>query len=77
MANASDYGLTGVVWSRDLSQALRVAKRLESGYIWVNGSTANAKALPFGGYKNSGIGRERGLQELYSYTEAKSVQIYL
>lgn len=77
MANASDYGLTGVVWSRDLSQALRVAKRLESGYIWVNGSTANAKALPFGGYKNSGIGRERGLQELYSYTESKSVQIYL
>jgi betaine-aldehyde dehydrogenase len=77
MANASDYGLTGVVWSRDISQALRVAKRLESGYIWVNGSTANAKALPFGGYKNSGIGRERGLQELYSYTESKSVQIYL
>jgi acyl-CoA reductase-like NAD-dependent aldehyde dehydrogenase len=77
MANTSDYGLTGVVWSRDLSQALRVAKRLESGYIWVNGSTANAKALPFGGYKNSGIGRERGLQELYSYTESKSVQIYL
>ena len=39
--------------------------------------TANAKALPFGGYKNSGIGRERGLQELYSYTESKSIQIYL
>jgi betaine-aldehyde dehydrogenase len=77
MANASEYGLTGVVWSRDISQALRVAKRLESGYIWVNGSTANAKALPFGGYKNSGIGRERGLQEIYSYTESKSIQIYL
>jgi betaine-aldehyde dehydrogenase len=77
MANSSEYGLTGVVWSRDISQALRVAKRLESGYIWVNGSTANAKALPFGGYKNSGIGRERGLQELYSYTEAKAIQICL
>jgi betaine-aldehyde dehydrogenase len=77
MANASEYGLTGVVWSRDISQALRVAKRLESGYIWVNGSTANAKALPFGGYKNSGLGRERGLQEILSYTETKSIQIYL
>jgi acyl-CoA reductase-like NAD-dependent aldehyde dehydrogenase len=77
MANSTEYGLTGVVWSRDISQALRTAKRLESGYIWVNGSTTNAKALPFGGYKNSGIGRERGLQELYSYTESKSVQIYL
>lgn len=77
MANATEFGLTGVVWSRDISQALRVAKRLESGYIWVNGSTSNAKALPFGGHKNSGIGRERGLQELYSYTESKSVQIFL
>jgi acyl-CoA reductase-like NAD-dependent aldehyde dehydrogenase len=77
MANSLDYGLTGVVWSRDISQALRVAKNLESGYIWVNGATANAKVLPFGGYKNSGIGRERGLQELHSYTESKSVQIYL
>lgn len=77
MANSTEYGLTGVVWSRDTSQALRVAKRLESGYIWVNGSTVNAKALPFGGYKNSGVGRERGLQELYSYTESKSIQIFL
>jgi acyl-CoA reductase-like NAD-dependent aldehyde dehydrogenase len=77
MANSLDYGLTGVVWSRDISRALRVAKQLESGYIWVNGSTFNAKALPFGGYKNSGVGRERGLQELYSYTESKSIQIFL
>ncbi|WP_414644100.1 aldehyde dehydrogenase family protein [Bosea sp. (in: a-proteobacteria)] len=77
MANATEFGLTGVVWSRDISQALRVAKRLETGYIWVNGSTANTKALTFGGYKNSGIGRERGLQELYSYTESNSGQIYI
>lgn len=77
MANSTEYGLTGVVWSKDTSRALRVAKRLESGYIWVNGSTVNAKTLPFGGYKNSGVGRERGLQELYSYTESKSIQIFL
>jgi betaine-aldehyde dehydrogenase len=77
MANSTEYGLTGVVWSQDISRALRVAQRLESGYIWVNGSTVNARALPFGGYKNSGVGRERGLQELYSYTESKSIQIFL
>jgi acyl-CoA reductase-like NAD-dependent aldehyde dehydrogenase len=76
-ANSLDVGLTGVVWSSDLAKALRVARQLESGYIWVNGSTVNAKALPFGGYKNSGIGRERGLQEIYSYTESKSIQIFL
>lgn len=77
LANSSEYGLTGVVWSRDITRALTTAKRLDSGYIWVNGSTENAKALPFGGYKNSGIGRERGLQELYSYTESKSIQVFL
>lgn len=76
-ANSLDVGLTGVVWSKDLGKALRVAKRLESGYIWVNGSTVNAKALPFGGYKNSGVGRDRGLQEIYSYAQSKSVQIFL
>lgn len=76
-ANSLDVGLTGVVWSRDVGKALRMAKRLESGYIWVNGSTTNAKALPFGGYKNSGVGNERGLQEIYSYTQSKSVQIFL
>jgi acyl-CoA reductase-like NAD-dependent aldehyde dehydrogenase len=66
-----------VVWSRDISTALCTAQQLQSGYIWVNGASINGRCVPCGGYKNSGIGRERGLQELYSYTEMKSVQVFL
>lgn len=77
LANSVDLGLTGAVWSRDISQALRTASRLRSGYVWVNGVKSHTRAMPFGGYKNSGIGRERGLEELLSYTEEKSMQIFL
>jgi betaine-aldehyde dehydrogenase len=76
-ANSLDFGLTGAVWTRDISLALRTAKRLQTGYVWINGVATNARAVPFGGYKNSGIGRERGIEELYSYTEEKSMQIFL
>ncbi|MFT3816553.1 MAG: aldehyde dehydrogenase family protein [Rubrivivax sp.] len=77
MANAVEYGLSGAVWTQDITQALNTARRLQSGYVWVNGVNTHARAVPFGGYKNSGIGRERALDELYSYTEEKSVQIML
>lgn len=77
LANSLDMGLTGAVWTRDISLALRTAKRLQTGYIWINGVATNARAMPFGGYKNSGIGRERGIEELYSYTEEKSMLIFL
>jgi betaine-aldehyde dehydrogenase len=77
MANDVDLGLTGAIWTRDLSTALRTARRLQAGFLWINGVAANPRAVPFGGFRNSGIGRERGLDELYSYTEEKSVQIFL
>jgi acyl-CoA reductase-like NAD-dependent aldehyde dehydrogenase len=77
MANSVEYGLTGAVWTRDIANALRTAQRLQSGYIWINGVNSYARAVPFGGYKNSGVGRERSLEELYSYTEEKSLQIFL
>ena len=77
MANSLEFGLTGAVWTQDLSVALRIARRLQTGYVWINGVGSNVRALPFGGYKNSGIGRERGLEELYSYTEEKSLQIFM
>jgi acyl-CoA reductase-like NAD-dependent aldehyde dehydrogenase len=77
MANSVEYGLTAAVWTRDITNALRTAQCLRSGYIWINGVNSYARAIPFGGYKNSGVGRERGLEELYSYTEEKSLQIFL
>jgi betaine-aldehyde dehydrogenase len=76
-ANALDYGLTAAVWSNDLTTAMKTARRVQSGYVWVNGVGAHVRAVPYGGYKNSGIGRERGLGELMSYTEEKSVHIML
>lgn len=77
MANSVEYGLTGAVWTRDLKTALDTARRIRSGYIWVNGVGAHFKAMPFGGYKNSGIGREEGIDELLSYTEEKSIHVML
>ena len=77
MANSVEYGLTAGVWTQDMTKALRTAQRLKSGYIWINGMNTHVRAVPFGGYKNSGVGRERGIEELYSYTEEKSLQIFL
>ena len=76
-ANALDYGLTAAVWTNDLTVAMQTARRIQSGYVWVNGVGAHVRAMPYGGYKNSGVGRERGLEELLSYTEEKSVHIML
>jgi acyl-CoA reductase-like NAD-dependent aldehyde dehydrogenase len=76
-ANALEYGLTAAVWSNDVNTALRVARRVQSGYVWINGVGAHVRAVPYGGYKNSGIGRERGLEDLISYSEEKAIHIML
>ncbi len=75
MANAVDYGLTAAVWTRDLDSALRMAQRIDAGYIWVNGVGTHFRGVPYGGLKNSGIGREEGLEEMLSYTEIKVINI--
>lgn len=77
IANDVDLGLTAAVWTNDVTQAMTTVRRLESGYVWVNGVGAQVRAMPYGGYKNSGIGRERGLEEMISYTEEKAVHIML
>jgi betaine-aldehyde dehydrogenase len=77
MANSVEYGLTAAIWTNDITQALRTSRRVQSGFVWINGVNSHVRAVPFGGYKNSGVGRERGIEELYSYTEEKSVQIFL
>jgi acyl-CoA reductase-like NAD-dependent aldehyde dehydrogenase len=60
--------LTGAIWTNQLNTALKTAMRVKSGYVWVNGTSAHYMAMPFGGYRNSGTGREEGLEELLSYT---------
>jgi acyl-CoA reductase-like NAD-dependent aldehyde dehydrogenase len=77
MANSLNLGLTGSVWSSDLNKALRTAQKMESGYIWVNAVSAHYKAVPFGGYKNSGIGKEEDVDEIISYTESKTINVIL
>ena len=76
-ANAIELGLTAAVWTNDISRALRVAQAVQAGYIWINGVGQHYRGVPYGGFKNSGIGREEGISELLSYTEEKVINIVL
>ena len=71
MANASEYGLGGAVWTRDINRALRVARAVRTGRMWVNTYNELPAHTPFGGYKKSGIGRETHKMMLAHYTQAK------
>lgn len=77
IANSVEYGLTAAIWTKDLNTALNTARKVQSGYIWINGVSAHYKGVPFGGFKNSGTGREEGIDELLSYTEEKAIHIHL
>lgn len=77
LANGTEYGLTAAVWSNDINNALRMVRRIRSGHTWVNGCSAHYLGVPFGGMKNSGVGREEGIEEMLSYTELKTINIVL
>jgi len=75
LANATEYGLAATVWTQDISKANIIAAKLESGIVWVNCWLLRDLRTPFGGVKNSGVGREGGWEALRFFTEAKNVCI--
>lgn len=77
IANDIEYGLSAGVWSRDINRALEVGRQLEAGSVWINDWHMANQDYPFGGYKQSGIGRELGPRAFDEYTEEKSLQICL
>ena len=73
--NASPYGLSGSIWTNDLRRALRVARRVESGVLSVNSHSSVHVEAPFGGFKQSGIGRDLGMAAMEGYTELKNIYV--
>ena len=76
-ANATVYGLAAAVWTRDVSKAHRIARAVKAGTVWVNAYNLYDPALPFGGFKESGFGRDQGRDALEKYTQTKSVWVNL
>jgi betaine-aldehyde dehydrogenase len=75
--NALDYGLTASIWTHDLDRAHRLAAHVEAGYVWINDASTHRVGVPFGGYKQSGIGREESMDELLACTQLKNVSVTL
>ena len=74
-ANDSIFGLGSSIWTNDLNRATRAAERIEAGYTWINSAQIIYDELPFGGFKQSGLGKEHGTEALDYYTETKSVVV--
>ena len=72
-ANSTGYGLSATVWTKDIHKANRIAESIQAGVVWVNCWLLRDLRTPFGGVKNSGVGREGGLEALRFFTEAKNV----
>ena len=77
VGNKTKFGLAAGIWTQDLSKAHRTARQLRAGTVWINCYNVFDAALPFGGYKESGWGREMGAEALENYTETKAVCIQL
>jgi betaine-aldehyde dehydrogenase len=73
LANDTIYGLSGSIWSTDGGRALRVARAVEAGVLSINSNTSVRVSTPFGGFKQSGYGRELGPHAVDAYTEVKSI----
>jgi betaine-aldehyde dehydrogenase len=75
--NAVEYGLTASIWTNDLSTAHRTAGAVQAGFVWINEVSKHFLGAPFGGYKQSGIGREECFEEMLAYTQEKNIHVKL
>jgi betaine-aldehyde dehydrogenase len=75
--NAVEYGLTASIWTNDLSTAHHTAAAVQAGFVWINEVSKHFLGAPFGGYKQSGIGREECFEEMLAYTQEKNIHIRL
>ena len=73
--NNIEFGLTASIWTRDLVTAHQAAARVQAGYVWINDCSAHFTGAPFGGYKQSGVGREESKEELFEFTQLKNVNV--
>lgn len=77
IANGVEFGLTAAVWTDRLDRAHRVAEQMDAGYVWINATGRHFWGVPFGGWKNSGVGREEDSSELLSFTQPKAVNVVI
>jgi len=77
LANDTVYGLAAGLWTNDINRALSGARQLKAGLVWINGWDACDITMPFGGFKQSGFGRDRSLHALHKYADLKSVSVTL
>ena len=76
MANDTPYGLTASIWCNNIDKALHSARSIDAGYVWVNDVEVRYPGLPFGGWKQSGIGKELGLvDDILSHTRSKAISV--
>jgi len=73
--NDSRYGLSGSIWTNDLKRALRVSRQVESGVLSINSHSSVHVEAPFGGFKQSGLGRDLGMTAMEGYTELKNIYV--
>jgi len=77
IANSIDYGLSAGVWSRDFDTCLTIGRKVRAGTVWMNTFMDGASELPFGGYRQSGLGRELGRHAVEDYTETKTLNMHI
>ena len=77
MANDTPYGLAAGIWTNDIKRAHKIAREIKAGTVWINTYRAVSYASPFGGYKQSGYGRELGLEGIREFTQIKNVWVDL